>query len=547
MRIVVPALCILLFATACIVGESPFLQGADAGSEDQQQEPPSVPDAAVTASFGVILSPRHGEVVEGPTGQATFSFSGFHDQPDFEIEIQVLANPRDLASWTTLATAVTGTSPEGDADAPYAWSTTATPGQALFPQGGLVRFRAIGEDGGALATFFHDSDECFDETGDSWRARVDACGGVLPYFAVVSPSPAPIPEIVGDSAIESRDRPRFLRDKGIGSAAETREYYETIDAPETVAEFRQRYDLDDPNVPAATFYNAGDLAAGREIRCATYAAAAGTGVACFSSNYGRFGGDPDEALELALAGTESGVSEGAFATVSMVYEPPITAPNSVQFIVYGPDGTLLDEAPLDQFGDNPSVPHNCLNCHGSDSSYDPATHSVTKARFLPFDPAQFEFADEPGFRLADQQDELRRLNQLILAAGPTLGVREYVEGMYGGRIAQAGVVADLEFVPEGWRESPRDRAVYRNVIEPYCRACHATREAGPGQREVLDFTTAQSLRAASSKIGQVVCGLPGQPGAHGMPNAEAVLRRFWASPARAYLTEMTHMSGGCEP
>lgn len=549
LKTVVIALFVTLIAPACIVGEPPLFESADAGADDQA-EPPSVPDAAVTATFGVLLSPRHGEVVDEPTGGATFDFRGFHDQPGYQIEIQTLADPRDLGSWTTIATATSDDSPdtEGGADAPYAWATTAAPGDDLFPEGGLVRFRAVGEDGGVLASFFHDSDECLEDSGaGSWKARAAACGGVMPYLAVVSPSPAPIPRRVDEDDIDDRDRPLFLIEKGIGSAAETRAYYETIDAPATVAEFRDRYNLDDPSAPSATFYNAGDLAAGREIRCATFDAARGVGVACYSSNYGEFGGDADEALELAIAGTESGVSQGAFATVSMVYQPPITAPNSVQFIVYGPDGTLLDEAALDQFGDNDSIPHNCLNCHGSDSSYDPATNSVTKARFLPFDPAQFEFANEPGYRLDDQQEQLRRLNQLILAAGPTLGVREYVEGMYGGRIAQAGTEIDLEYVPEGWQQSPRDRAVYRNVIEPYCRACHATREEVPGEREILDFTTAQSLRAASAKIGEVVCGPSGEPGAHSMPNAEAVLRRFWASPARAYLAEMTHMTGRCEP
>jgi hypothetical protein len=262
-------------------------------------------------------------------------------------------------------------------------------------------------------------------------------------------------------------------------------------------------------------------------------------VACYSSNYGEFGGDPEIALTAAILGTESGESTGAFASVCMVFRPPLTAPNSVQFIVYGPDGTLLNEAPLDTKGDNPSIPQNCIGCHGIKATYDASTNAVNGARFLPFDPGAFRFSEQAGYTRADQEENIRALNDAIRSAALSAAALEFVEGLYAGDPTVEGTVADESFVPRGWRNTARDAAVYRNAIGPYCRACHGSHDADRG----LDFASADATRDLwGGTLGPLLCG-----DSHGMPNAEQVMKRFWASPARAYLASHYNFAGACAP
>lgn len=468
---------------ACVVGDLP---------DGSATTPP-----ATDPSEGIVTSPRHGDVVGGDTRSITLEVTGTHALGDHRIDVQILDNPHDDQSWVTIGTTLT------DAAEPHGWRIIVAPARDAsrrWPAGGVMRMRAVGGDGEILAVRFHDSDEIAPVTN-----------GLI----LVSPSPTPA---------EAPVRARFLERRNAVDVAETLEYYAAIDAPATLADFKTRFTLD----TAATFYNAGDLGIGREMHCGAQPTGA---VACYVSNYGVFGGDRDTALAAAVEGTRAGNSIGAFATVAMVYQPPATAPNSVQFIVYGANGQLATQAQLDQFGDNVSIPNNCINCHGG-ARYDEATNSVSGAKFLPFDPSAFDFADADGFRAIDLAPKFRALDALVGMTEPTAATRELIDGF---------VATSAEtFVAAGWNATAIERKVYTEVVAVACRSCHASLGS-------FDLASAQTFTTFKAAIADSLCGPTGSAASHDMPSAEVPLRRLWTTPARAYLMDYLDIKGPCDP
>jgi len=386
-----------------------------------------------------------------------------------------------------------------------------------------------------LVGLYHDADACFAQVNGTIQAKARACASdFLSGLVLVASSPSPA----------DNGAPTYLLDKGEISQNETLQYYAEIAAPPTLAEFRTRYgfDLAVSDEASASYYNSGDLGIGREMHCASFPSNGLSGVACYVRNFGEFGGSIGFALSELAAGT-------AFATVAMVYEPPFSQGNSVQFMVYGATGALASLAALDTQADNESIPNNCLNCHGGSGRYETNNERVRGARFLPFDPSAFLFADTAGLRLADQQDDFRRLNQLVLKAEPTIAMREMVEGFYGGAagLALQNTPANTRYVPPGWTESSATVKVYQEVVGPYCRSCHVSQQTTALARDILDFSSSAVFLAQANQIVEVVCGTPGSAASHTMPNAEVTLKAFWASPARAYLLAYLGATGACSP
>ncbi len=200
-------------------------------------------------------------------------------------------------------------------------------------------------------------------------------------------------------------------------------------------------------------------------------------------------------------------------------------------MVYGANGELVTQAQLDQYGDNVSIPNNCLNCHGG-ARYDAAANAVIGARFLPFDTTGFEFADVPGFRPADQAANIRVLNDLVATTEPTPAIRELIDGF-------AATSAE-KFVPAGWSGAV-EREVYKQVVAVACRSCHASLGGS------FDFTSAAQFTNVRAAIADSLCGPSGNASAHDMPSAEIPLRRLWTTPARAYLIDYLDIKGACEP
>lgn len=466
--------------------------GCVANVDGSTAPPPEVP----AGTFGVVAQPRLGTVIGGPTTSASITFAGVHERPAYSIDIQIFTD-----AWITIATATTGNQPSSTDSSVFEWQVIASPAQlspSRWPQGGLLRVRAIGGDGEVLAALFHDADTCLDEN-ETWLDRAEHCGGTFDKGIVIL-SPADI--------ANGPRRPRFLDRLGWIDPIETAQYYETIAAPLTLTDFRTKFGITATS-PTSTYYNGSDLGIGREMRCQEQA---GGGVACAVANYGSFGGVQREALDAAID------LRGAFATVAMVYTPPLSAPNSVQFMVYGANGGLINEAQLDTVGDNRAVPNNCLNCHGTSARYDAATNSVTGASFLPFDQKILTFSTRAGFTEHDQAPAISQLDHLIAPATSEAN-RQLISGWYPN-----GPAATAEnFVPLGWTGSSLERKVYEHVIAVSCRNCHTSRS------DDLSFVTSDMFAARSSEIANSLCGK------RDMPNAQVPLEHMWNGPARAYL------------
>jgi len=463
-------------------------------------QPPTVepsPDASPAPATGLVLEPTHGSVVAGDPIEISLHVAGLYSDRTRPVAVQILTNPDDLASWETIAT--TMAAPPLD-NAPSAFAVDVRPvtdetERARWPIGGVLRLRVVDDAGVALP--------------------IDPEDPTDTVIALANPAGLP----AGWT---------YLSEKPVGSVDETVAYYAAIGAPPTLDDFLTTFGFPGDET-TSTYYNRADLGIGREMHCR--ATDTSGGAACYVRNFGVFGGSRDDAIALTVAG---GVP---LATVAMVYTPPVDAPNAVTFMVYGPDGTLVNEAQLDTRGDNTSVPQNCLNCHGGRSRYDATTHAVTNARFLPFDPSAFEYSDRADLTFATQEESVRRLDRLVAAAGATAGVRDQIEGMF----PVTNTPYDAAFVPAEWNLSSRDARVYREVVAPYCRSCHASFENMPDDPGA--FATAATVKQRAAGVVQRVCGA----GPTGMPTAEATSVDFFSSGARALLLAWLEVPGACAP
>ena len=528
-----------------------------------------LPAALLCAGLmGCMEGPENGDVLFGATQGKVLSLSGKHTAAGKAINIQVMKAPDDPSqsdftvgsNWVTIKT-ITGSSTAeywNDPAPYYSWAGSATPVQnsgqaARWPQGGLLRFRAIDADGTQLLAFDQDRNDCFiAHASESWKNIGAACQSNFTSVAVVSPN---TPADVGAT-------PRYLSfNEGSntnGSVAETDAYYGATSAAPHLINFLVEYGFGSSAVDeaGAVYYNAGDLSTGRGMRCKSFQkpGMASPGRACLVSNYGPdaatvFGGDHQAALQRAIAGTESGIFTGSAATVTMAYYPPITAPNSVRFAVYGADGLLAKSVKLDSKGYNQGIPQNCLTCHGGGEYHTTSkpgipAHSVTNARFLPFDLDSFKYSGDPDYTRAAQEEAFRQLNKHIYNAGPTPATVELIEGWYGGAagLGTPGTEADTAYVPPEFDGDEAERKVYRDAIAPYCRTCHVA------QLGSLAFNDAEAFVGLKDLIDLRVCGNGGSAAQnHVMPNAEVTQTKFWASPARAYLATYLGIAGSCKP
>src|SRR5262245_20340334 len=86
-----------LTASGCIVDVAEQLVGGgdEGGGEDDGEgegDTPQPPDGW----FGLVVTPRHGDVLAGATDAIPLVFHGYHHRAGAELSIQVLADPRDL-------------------------------------------------------------------------------------------------------------------------------------------------------------------------------------------------------------------------------------------------------------------------------------------------------------------------------------------------------------------------------------------------------------------------------------------------------------------
>ncbi len=202
----------------------------------------------------------------------------------------------------------------------------------------------------------------------------------------------------------------------------------------------------------------------------------------------------------------------------MIYNPPITAPNAVQFIVYNGAGNLQDFAQLDAVGNNTAVPQNCLNCHGGQATFNAETFQVNGAQWLQLDPLAMDFVQAPGITFADQQNAIFQMEQLTQEAAPTTTTKQLLAGEWTNEGGTA--LFNANFVPGAWNTNQRDANLYQQAIAPFCRGCHS---AITDNTAGLTFQTPADFVANSAKVVNEICGA----GPSGMPVAQASGTRFF--------------------
>ena len=155
-----------------------------------------------------------------------------------------------------------------------------------------------------------------------------------------------------------------------------------------------------------------------------------------------------------------------------------------------------------------SVPNACLSCHGG--RYDATRKIVVGASLLPLIPAQLTFSS-PQAR-ASAEEQIRRINQIILDSNPAPAIRAQINTLYNGAPGAPGTRANDQAVPPGWASQP---GLYRQVIAPYCGSCHFA------QTGLLHFGTLANVMEHKQRIQRAVCT------DFSMPHSEVAFRRFW--------------------
>lgn len=183
----------------------------------------------------------------------------------------------------------------------------------------------------------------------------------------------------------------------------------------------------------------------------------------------------------------------------------IRVQRQVTFYVYDQDGRLIPNVALDREGPK-FVPHMCLACHGG--AYDDATHTVRGASFLPFDPYNFLYSENPGFRRQDQEVAFRDLNLLVAETSPSKDnpsrpIARMIDGMHRAPNGMANAAA-AHYVPAGWRGH---EDLYRDFVGKYCRLCHMAQPAR------IDFETYDNFK--QSNPGAAICRFGTMPHAQG--------------------------------
>jgi hypothetical protein len=235
-------------------------------------------------------------------------------------------------------------------------------------------------------------------------------------------------------------------------------------------------------------------------------------------------------LRVALVPHAPGASISQFGNYTVTVK--VTRANDVVLYIFDEKGNRLPTAALDSEDGQPGdpnekgkpVPQMCMSCHGG--NYDEQTHTVSNVRFLPFDLNAFDFASRPGYTRQVQEEQFRKLNEIVHATVPPGNpIANLIEGWYrAGGVSTPGTVYQGDFAPADWPSvspgAPDDpRGFYLGVIAPYCRSCHVALTNGPYLERIAD------LRTFKIQMRREICG------DSSMPHSEVQFKKLWADNA----------------
>jgi mono/diheme cytochrome c family protein len=359
------------------------------------------------------------------------------------------------------------------------------------------------------------------------------------------PSPTGVPSDIvplGDA---------FLAEKGLDSRVGACQYYKAVGAVQscdsagnfsgaiTFEDWKSQVKIDyyaptGTTVYTATYVNKEDLNVTRNHHSVSYSTNVTQNppfsyIGTYVTNHlGPSLNPPQSEIDTVVQNAVSGLNE--IASVAMDYSSaPGVNDNSpfVRFLIFGPNGQLLPSINLDQRREK-FVPGACIVCHGGNRYVgkfpeDGSGLANVGAHFLPYDPYNFEFSDQPSLTQATQEPAIYHLNQNISntagagTGGLTPATAALIVNWYGG-----GQVVNPNYVDPSWIAALAGN-VYQQVYARSCRTCHIALER-------YNFENFGTFAQAPPIVDPINCGGGFDHNrSFKMPNSLITFNRFWSS------------------
>lgn len=318
---------------------------------------------------------------------------------------------------------------------------------------------------------------------------------------------------IAKSSVDEHGQPIInLTPSKISSEQYSKAYYRAVDpnqARTTLEDWKQVNGFDQDDELYVVFRDTKDLGYGRSMFARQREDG---GMAVFVDNYVVQLGNRPSPTNYSSLNVEAAVDQNREYHVgtnaiefSRADENDPDSPFILKFFTFNPEDengvqTQRLVADLDGRGPKP-VPTNCISCHGGallplDNDGNFQLQALQTAKYNQLEINTFEYSELNGFTLADQEANLKQLNQYIYQTFVAQNERardkghwsagfamELASGRYGGEFNENTFQAD--FIPEGWRQNGNRpdgvETLFKSVIEPHCVSCHSLRGTSIGE------------------------------------------------------------------
>ena len=295
----------------------------------------------------------------------------------------------------------------------------------------------------------------------------------------------------------------LLKANGVSTQADAVKYYQTIDPTSqrlTQAAWREVNGFNDSRnevVVVGGHKNASDLGFWRRIEMVIDKRPGKAGNVAYTTF--NFESEQDAFL-----------NQHAKSIVNMEYSPGPNGDRITKFYIYDATGnrknsTFFDPDPATR--EELFLPNGCASCHGGGKDFT-TRGGKTGGGFLAFDFNVFEYGVLTS--RADNEANVKKLNQGVLMTNPPDAVKSLLSGLYGGSKLPLATQYSA-YMPSDWATEP---ALWKVVVTD-CQGCHTLSE-----EEVRNLNywknNVGSIReeALKEKL---------------MPNSPYANRRFWST------------------
>lgn len=257
----------------------------------------------------------------------------------------------------------------------------------------------------------------------------------------------------------------LLKANGVSTEADAILYYQTIDPNNlrmTQAAWRQVNGFNDPRnevVVVGGHKNVSDLGFWRRIEMVIDKRPGYVGnVAMTTFN---FESEPDAFL-----------NQNAKSIVNMEYSPGPNGDRITKFYIYDAAGNRKNSTFFDPdvaTREELYLPNGCASCHGGGNKDFATRGGKTGGGFLAFDFNVFEYG--PLTSRADNEANVKKLNQGVLKTNPPSAVKSLISGLYGGKYLPLAT-QNSAYRPGTWDTEP---ALWKVVVTD-CQGCHTLSE-----------------------------------------------------------------------